>query len=567
MRRLSAEQIRFLVEREYADRKLYEFVKLSWPYVMPLSEFQDNWHIGCICEHLQAMTELQILRLIINLPPRHAKSLLCSVFWFCWVWLRDPSSNWIFGSHDEDLAKRDAVRCRDLVKNPWFIDTFDVQWGIKADMDQKGYFANTVQGSRYTTTPERGPTGQDCDYQVADDPNSVKEAWRKAKLKAAEQWWFEAMTTRVNDPRAIRRLITQQRIDPLDLTGCARARESGYETLVIPWDYEPCRVFFSREEMAASKAEHSYLATSLQIAKPELRDPRTQENEPLWPGRFEESFIKGWRADLGTKGTNAQLNQKTGSEKGGIFDGDDFRYFHLEWRSGKEVAVLDTITNGFRVFPLEKCKLYQTIDTAMTENEKNDKFAITTFILTPESDLLIYHSFAARLEIPYQFKLLESANKGPAIWRKELREIVVLSSWPIPTLFQAVEDKNAGIGLLQAGAANGRPLKVLKADVSKTERSAPVAIMYQAHKVYHYRGAVWLAELESELKDFPNAPHDDIFDTVAYGGQLATQDKFLRAAVRADVAYDLGAEFGTGTTTVKIQTRGGEVEVDFDDYD
>jgi predicted phage terminase large subunit-like protein len=40
--------------------------------------------------------------------------------------------------------------------------------------------------------------------------------------------------------------------------------------------------------------------------------------------------------------------------------------------------------------------------------------------------------------------------------------------------------------------------------------------LYEAHRVYHRRGASWLREWEDEHLAFPNAAHDDQVDTGAY---------------------------------------------------
>lgn len=60
------------LKAERCRRSLYTFTKTFWDIVVP-KEFNDNWHIGCVCEHLQAVTEGQISKLLINIPPGSAK--------------------------------------------------------------------------------------------------------------------------------------------------------------------------------------------------------------------------------------------------------------------------------------------------------------------------------------------------------------------------------------------------------------------------------------------------------------------------------------------------------------
>ena len=64
-----------LIEAELATRHLHEFVRQMWPVVEPHRKFIDNWHIGVICEHLEAVTRGEIKRLLINEPPRHMKAI------------------------------------------------------------------------------------------------------------------------------------------------------------------------------------------------------------------------------------------------------------------------------------------------------------------------------------------------------------------------------------------------------------------------------------------------------------------------------------------------------------
>src|ERR1700676_2595803 len=87
------------IEREQATRSLAEFVRQAWPIVEPSTPFVSGWHIDAIIEHLEAVTRGQIRNLLINVPPRHMKSLLVSVFWPAWEWIRQPQRRWLFSSY------------------------------------------------------------------------------------------------------------------------------------------------------------------------------------------------------------------------------------------------------------------------------------------------------------------------------------------------------------------------------------------------------------------------------------------------------------------------------------
>src|ERR1035438_10151954 len=93
---LTRPSLRDEIDSELATRSLREFVQQAWPVVEPSTPFVPGWHIDAIVEHLEAVTYGQIRNLLINVPPRHTKSLLVSVFWPAWEWIRWPERRWLY---------------------------------------------------------------------------------------------------------------------------------------------------------------------------------------------------------------------------------------------------------------------------------------------------------------------------------------------------------------------------------------------------------------------------------------------------------------------------------------
>ena len=52
---------------------LYAYTIKAFEVIEPATEFEDNWHIECIAEHLEASYRGEIRDLIINVPPRTLK--------------------------------------------------------------------------------------------------------------------------------------------------------------------------------------------------------------------------------------------------------------------------------------------------------------------------------------------------------------------------------------------------------------------------------------------------------------------------------------------------------------
>ena len=108
------------LDAELASRSLLEFVMQAWLIVEPSTPFVPGWHIDAIIEHLEAVTYGQIRNLLINVPPRHMKSLLVSVFWPAWEWIRWPERRWLYSSYGAQLSIRDSIKCRRLIESPWY---------------------------------------------------------------------------------------------------------------------------------------------------------------------------------------------------------------------------------------------------------------------------------------------------------------------------------------------------------------------------------------------------------------------------------------------------------------
>lgn len=175
------------VEQALAWRSLRDFIRLGWRWVEP-SDYVHGWHIDAICEHLEAVSAGQIRRLIINMPPRHMKSLAVAVFWPAWTWLHDPGHRWLAASYAQSLSVRDSVKCRRLIQSPFFktlSGRFLAHFRLTGDVNNKVRFENSRGGVRLAASVEGALTGEGGDCLPAeallvteDGPLSVGELVR-----------------------------------------------------------------------------------------------------------------------------------------------------------------------------------------------------------------------------------------------------------------------------------------------------------------------------------------------------------------------------------------------------
>jgi len=294
------------VQKELARRSFYEYVKQAWPILEPGKQFDENWHIQVICDHLQAITEGRITRLIINVPFRTLKSTLVSVLWPTWEWgpAGLPHLRYITASHQKDLATRDAVASRRVLQSPWYQNCWGDRVRLTSDQNVKTRYENSRRGYRLITSVDSGATGEGGNRQLIDDPHDMTKIFSAADRKAALDWWDNTMVSRLDDQQRDAIVLIMQRGHTEDLT--AHFLATGvYQHVCLPMEFDGVR-------RATVLGEY---------------DKRTQVGELLFPRRYPTEVVASLKRTLGSYGTAAQLQQNPIPLGGTIFKRDRWQFY------------------------------------------------------------------------------------------------------------------------------------------------------------------------------------------------------------------------------------------------
>lgn len=148
-----------------AEASLHFFVRLMWPVLEPETPFTDGWWPRAWCQHLEAVTDGEITRLLGNCPPGACKSLMTNVFWPAWVWgpRKKPWTRFLTAAYSQTLTERDNGRMRMLVQSP----EYQRRWGhvFKAG-DSKINFENDKTGSKVASSVGGTITGMRGDVFI-----------------------------------------------------------------------------------------------------------------------------------------------------------------------------------------------------------------------------------------------------------------------------------------------------------------------------------------------------------------------------------------------------------------
>lgn len=447
------------IEAELCKRDLYYFVKKAFPIAYPGETFQDNWHIQAICEYIEHMVKGDVQNLIVNIPPRHMKSVIFNVMLPTWRLAVNPSEKFIFVTHSQDLITRDSNKCRDLINSKWYQTRFP---DVQLTKSTEAQFTTSRGGYRMGFGMAGGVTGTGANWVVVDDPIKAGDSKSDATKNTANYIYDNAIFNRVNDVQKDKRIVVMQRLAQDDLTG--HLLESGlpFEHLCLPLQYEGIRFTSS----------FGYV------------DPRS-EGELLWEERFPKKEMEDVRLALGERDFAGQYQQRPGAKAGNIFK--------KEWFETREKP------NNF-------IARFISIDTASVSNAKSDYTAAVIGELLPDYRLFIRHIWRDKVEFP---ELQKKVEELVHTWGYDLHSIVI-------------ENKGAGISLVQtlAQSLDEETAEKLVAfnppnSLGKEERFELASLWCEKKCVVFPPPSEefeWLFDFEEELFLVPNSAHDDMVD-------------------------------------------------------
>ena len=452
------QELKYALNKTLCEMSFYEFFKQAWHIVEPAIELSSNWHHKYICDALQEEAERIIAKkpktkdIIINVPFRSTKSLIVTVMFPVWSWIKDPKLRFITSSYSANLSIELATKSRDIIFSEWFKSRWGTIFHIKKDQNLKERYENNHMGMRRATSVGGTVTGQGGDFLIVDDPLSPQMANSATERENANEWYRTTFYSRLNSPKIGVRIIIMQRVHEDDLSGFLLDRETrlNYNHICIPATIDG--------EVKPKKLENFY-----------------DDNGLFWDERFGQDVLDDYKKALGSYGYAGQLMQTPTPLDSGMIKQEWFKIDRY-----REDGVVNFV-----------------IDPAYTANQKNDPSALLAYIYKDNKWQIIdctnvYKEFPDLVKFIPQWVTKNGYTNKSRIF---------------------VEPKASGKSIVQTlireTGLNVREDKPPTKD--KVARVADISATLESGRVGLLQGS-WNNEFLDQLTKFPSAKHDDMVD-------------------------------------------------------
>jgi len=441
------------------------FCRAAWPHLHPGAKLSWTPAHDLIAEYLVLVWQKKLFRLIVNCPPRFAKSSIVTILFPIWCWLQDPTLAFLCCSYEIDLATNHNLDRRRLMESEWFRGLFADRFKLATDRSQAGEFGNTAGGVMQAASTNSRAQGRGGHILVVDDPLSADAAYSEVFRNETNSWFVHQLPQRLNDPATSAIIVVMQRLHQNDPTGFLLAQENNDWTLL-------------KLPLIAEEDETWTFPISGRVWK-------RKKGESLDPRRFTPRVIRQRQANRLV--WSGQFQQEPAPLEGNLIRTDDIMYF-----GGRDpkTGLLDP------GLPERFDRKIISVDCSFKDKATSDYVAIIVVGIAG-SRRYILHVTNSHLDLTGTENEIRNCHAAYG---------------PISAVL--VEDKANGSSVIAHLKEEIPGLIAIDPEGGKLARVVVTSPEFQAHNWYIERNGSWTHKVIEQLCMFPNAKHDDLTDAI-----------------------------------------------------
>ena len=447
-----------------ADRViLWKFIKK----VMPQYKFY-KFH-ATVIEQLQRVIDGKCNRLILQVPPRHGKSLLASQLLPAAYLLAHPDRYVGISSYSAELAEGFSRKAREFFKDG----------GGLLDPNSKAVNAWGTEGGGGLWAAGVGGavTGRSGHLLIIDDPVKNREDAESARMMdKLNDWYTSTLYTRL-EPHVGAIVVIQTRWSENDMIGQLLENEHNVS--------EKGRENWTIVDLPALY-EDAGDRPPLPPHCPAISDWRENIGEALCPQRYDTDALERIREAVGSRDFASLYQQRPAPEGGNMFSPDWWQFY--DW---------DTPLPTFQ-------RVILSVDCTFTDTKKSD-YVVGTVVGQAGSQFYVLDLVREKLDVVGTMAMIARMYK-----RHQLNGTVIELAASGYAVYQMMQKKVPG-------------LIGFKPEKSKVSRASGIVPLVEAGNIYLPASATWLESFINEFSLFPASKNDDMVDSLTMAVNYCSQ--------------------------------------------